>query len=172
MRSTSSRARRSRRAFAELEERAREDLDDPALRRRADLRYRRQAFELTVEADDLDALADRFHAAHEQRYGYRMDDEPVELVNVRARSPRCAVEKPELREEDRRRTTANARRGEANIDGEWVETAVLRRAALGRGSRLEGPADRGVRARRRASCGRAGRARSTTSGTLVLERAE
>ncbi len=74
---------RWRRPSAALEERRAADLDEPALRRRADLRYRRQAFELTVEADDLDALADRFHAAHEQRYGYRMDEEPVELVNLR-----------------------------------------------------------------------------------------
>src|SRR4051794_23228255 len=131
-------------AFAELEKRAREDLEDPGLRRRADLRYRRQAFELTVEADDLDALADRFHAAHEQRYGYRMEGEPVELVNVRLVAT-VEVEKPQLREEDAPGDGAGDGDGdrstrEANIDGEWVDTTVLRRAALGRGSRLEGPA--------------------------------
>src|SRR5436190_12638726 len=41
-------------AFADMEERAREELEDPELRRRADLRYRGQSFELTVEADDLE----------------------------------------------------------------------------------------------------------------------
>ena len=157
-------------AFAELEERAREDLDDPALRRRADLRYRRQAFELTVEADDLDALADRFHAAHEQRYGYRMDGEPVELVNVRLIAT-VEVEKPELREEDPLEDDGERSTREANIDGEWVETTVLRRAALGRGSRLEGPA---VVEFAEATClvrpGWAGTIDDV--GTLVLERAE
>ena len=55
----------------------------PEYTRRADLRYRGQSFELTVEADSLEKLEERFHAAHEQRYGYRMEDEPVELVNLR-----------------------------------------------------------------------------------------
>jgi N-methylhydantoinase A len=157
-------------AFAELEARAGEDLDDPALRRRADLRYRRQAFELTVEADDLDALADRFHAAHEQRYGYRMDGEPVELVNVRLIAT-VEVEKPELREEDPPEDDGERSTREANIDGDWVETTVLRRAALGRGSRLEGPA---VVEFAEATClvrpGWAGTIDDV--GTLVLERAE
>src|SRR4051794_24484565 len=157
-------------AFAELEKRAREDLEDPGLRRRADLRYRRQAFELTVDADDLDALADRFHAAHEQRYGYRMDGEPVELVNVRLIAT-VEVEKPELREEDPPEDDGERSTREANIDGEWLETTVLRRAALGRGSRLEGPA---VVQFAEATClvrpGWAGTIDDV--GTLVLERAE
>jgi N-methylhydantoinase A len=54
--------------------------------RRADLRYRGQAFELTVPADELAALAERFHEAHERRHGYRMDGEAIEVVNVRVAS--------------------------------------------------------------------------------------
>ena len=69
--------------FAEMEKAAREDLEDPELRRLADLRYRRQSFELTVDAGDPEKLAENFHAAHDQRYGYRMDEEPVEVVNAR-----------------------------------------------------------------------------------------
>src|SRR3954469_22104354 len=61
--------------FAEMEKAAREDLEDPELRRLADLRYRRQSFELTVDASDPGELAERFGAAHDRRYGYRMDDE-------------------------------------------------------------------------------------------------
>jgi N-methylhydantoinase A len=47
----------------------------------ADLRYRGQSFELTVRlgAD----LADRFHRAHEERYGYADRSREVELVAVR-----------------------------------------------------------------------------------------
>jgi N-methylhydantoinase A len=47
----------------------------------ADLRYRGQSFELTVPlgAD----LAERFHHAHEERYGYADRDRPVELVAIR-----------------------------------------------------------------------------------------
>jgi N-methylhydantoinase A len=47
----------------------------------ADLRYRGQSFELTVplQAD----LADAFHRAHAERYGYADDSREVELVAVR-----------------------------------------------------------------------------------------
>ena len=155
-------------AFAELEEAARADLDAPALRRRADLRYRRQAFELTVEADDLDALAGRFHAAHEQRYGYRMDDEPVELVSLRLVAT-VAVERPQLHE-DEPAAEPRPRARTARFDGDPQEMPVLARAELGRGSRVDGPA---IVEFAEATCAvRPGWAGAIdAAGTLVLERA-
>ena len=59
--------------------------------RQADMRYRGQAFELTVPLPegDLDTgllaeLAERFEAEHERRYGHRFAGEyPVEVVNLR-----------------------------------------------------------------------------------------
>ena len=61
-----------------------------ALLRLADVRYRRQAYELTVPvADDpvtratMQALAASFHAKHEQTYGHANRAEPVQLVNLR-----------------------------------------------------------------------------------------
>jgi N-methylhydantoinase A len=154
--------------YGELEAAAREVLDDPRLRRQADLRYLRQAFELTVEADDLGELAPRFHAAHEQRYGYRMEEEPVELVNLRLIAT-VEVEKPELREDEPDGEPAADRR-RASFDGEWVEATVLHRRELGRGSRVEGPA---IVEFAEATCvvrpGWAGAVDGV--GTLVLERA-
>jgi N-methylhydantoinase A len=47
----------------------------------ADLRYQGQSFELTVPLGG--DLAERFHAAHEERYGYADRDHPIELVAVR-----------------------------------------------------------------------------------------
>jgi N-methylhydantoinase A len=47
----------------------------------ADLRYRGQSFELTVPLGD--ALAERFHRAHGERYGYADAEREVELVAVR-----------------------------------------------------------------------------------------
>ena len=47
----------------------------------ADLRYRGQSFELTVPLGD--DLAEAFHRAHEERYGYAQRDRPVEVVAVR-----------------------------------------------------------------------------------------
>jgi N-methylhydantoinase A len=61
-----------------------------ALPRQADLRYRRQAYELTVPIADgeitragLDAAMAAFHAKHELTYGHANRSEPVQLVNLR-----------------------------------------------------------------------------------------
>jgi N-methylhydantoinase A len=124
--------------FEKMESSASEDLEDPEYDRRADLRYRGQSFELTVEADSLEKLEERFHAAHEQRYGYRMDDESVELVNLRLIST-VPVEKPELDEPEPEGEAESGTR-EANFDGEWQEVAVLDREKMGKGSEVSGPA--------------------------------
>jgi N-methylhydantoinase A len=124
--------------FAEMEEAAREDLEDPELRRLADLRYRRQSFELTVDAGDPETLAENFHVAHDQRYGYRMDEEPVEVVNARVIAT-VAVDKPELSEDEPPgEPEADTRR--VSFDGDWVEAIVFDREQMGRGSRVAGPA--------------------------------
>jgi N-methylhydantoinase A len=47
----------------------------------ADLRYAGQSFELTIPLGD--GLVERFHRAHEERYGYSDPDRPLELVAVR-----------------------------------------------------------------------------------------
>ena len=58
--------------------------------RHADLRYRRQAYELTVPlepgpvtVESLRRLAEAFHRQHEQVYGHANAAEPVQLVNLR-----------------------------------------------------------------------------------------
>jgi N-methylhydantoinase A len=61
-----------------------------ALLRMADVRYRRQAYELTVPIADgpitrasLDELAEAFHVRHAQTYGHANRAERVQLVNLR-----------------------------------------------------------------------------------------
>ena len=125
--------------FENMESSASEDLEDPEYDRRADLRYRGQSFELTVEADSLEKLEERFHAAHEQRYGYRMDDESVELVNLRLIST-VPVEKPELDEPAPEGEEKEFGNRQANFDGEWQEVPVLDRERMGKGSEVSGPA--------------------------------
>jgi N-methylhydantoinase A len=160
---------RLERAFADLEARAAEDLDDPRLTRRVDLRYRGQSFELGVEADDREGLAARFHDVHEQRYGYRMEEEPVELVNVRLTAT-VAVEKPGLTEDPVQDDDgAPAGRRRASFDGDWTDVDVFDRARMGAGSEVQGPA---LVEFAEATCvvapGWAGRI--DDSGSLVLER--
>ncbi|HEY7381912.1 MAG TPA: hydantoinase/oxoprolinase family protein [Gaiella sp.] len=64
----------------------------------ADLRYAGQSFELAVPLGP--GLADRFHAAHEARYGYADASREIELVAVRtalvAPGPRIELQGPSL----------------------------------------------------------------------------
>ena len=154
-------------ALAALEQRAVQDLHAPSLVRRADLRYRGQAFELTVDADDGTELEGAFHAAHEERYGFRVDDRPVELVNVRLTAS-VPVETPALREPSPDASAAVERR-RASFEGDWVDVAVFDRTCLGAGSEVGGPA---IVEFPEATCvvRPEWRGRIDDAGTLVLQR--
>ena len=132
-------ARRMATGFEALERRAQELLPGSGTVRRADLRYARQAFELTDAADAaLPELAERFHAEHERRYGYAMRDEPVELVALRVVAS-VPVDKPPLVAEPARRDhRVGSRR--VHVGGAWHDVAVHRRARMGAGSAVRGPA--------------------------------
>jgi len=67
------------------------EVDDLPAEGEADLRYRGQSFELTVPLGS--DLAERFHRAHEERYGYADRERQVELVAVRTAD---VVRGPEL----------------------------------------------------------------------------
>lgn len=95
------------RQFGVLGEEALRDLDAEEIgedRRRIlrslDLRYLGQSSEINIPLDeggiDLGALRERFHAAHEALYSYRVDGEPLEIVNLRLRAV-GTVDKPTLR---------------------------------------------------------------------------
>ena len=128
--------------FEGMEDKAAKDLENPQYTRRADLRYSGQSFELTVEAQkplETNKLEEGFHAAHERRYGYRMEDEPVELVNLRLIAT-VPVDKPPLEEGPPAEGEAESGRREANFDGEWQEVPILDRERMGKGSEIVGPA--------------------------------
>ena len=85
------------------------------LLRAADLRYRRQAYELTVPMDQgavtresLDRLATAFHDTHRQTYGHANPEEVVQLVNLRltaiGRLPGLTLAQPPAATPARRRT--------------------------------------------------------------------
>jgi N-methylhydantoinase A len=67
-----------------------------------------------------------------------MDDEPVELVNLRLVATRPGS-RPVLREDPARAAPDPGTR-RASFDGEWREVAVYRRDSLGAGSTVHGPA--------------------------------
>jgi N-methylhydantoinase A len=101
-----------------------------------DARYRGQAFELTVPAE---GWLERFHATHERRYGFRIDDEPVEVIHLRLVATRPEP-KPKLEEMRPTRRTPSVGSRQAFLSGSWIEVLVFDRQLMGAGSRLNGPA--------------------------------
>ncbi len=113
-------------AVAELRADLGAGLDDARADVGYELRYRGQAFELSVEAGerpDPDDLVEAFAAEHERRYGYRDERGEVELVNVRLGliEPGPSVEPRAAAEGELERTSRRAR-----FAGEWHEAEILR----------------------------------------------
>jgi len=111
---------------------------EPTVEHEADLRYAGQSFELTVPLDvpfDRDTVTERFHAAHERTYGYRMEA-AVELVNLRTtiRAERSIAE-------TRYDASGESYRDTRPVDfgGDSYETEVHDRLALSAGSTISGP---------------------------------
>jgi N-methylhydantoinase A len=124
--------------FAALEERAAGDLEDPELRRFADLRYRGQSFELTVPADEPGELAGRFATAHNRRYGFDLPGEDVQVVSIRLTAT-VPVDKPRF-PHPAAGAAASGRTRAAHFDGAWQEVPVRRRDELAPGDSFVGPA--------------------------------
>ncbi len=123
--------------YTEMEEKALEELPGAKCERQADLRYQGQSFELAVDAHDAE-LAERFHEAHRQRYGYSMADQPVEVVALRLVARRT-VDRPALKEAEPENEPTPGRR-QIHLDAQWREAPVWQRTQLGAGSRAQGPA--------------------------------
>jgi len=130
--------------FEELESEARATFLSegvvPSLVRAADLRYEGQGFELRV--DWSANVIERFHALHEQSYGYADSGRQVEVVTLRVTAV-ARTRKP-------RQSSMPLRRGDgakARIAahpifeaGAWRRGALYDRALLHAGDRMAGPA--------------------------------
>jgi len=112
----------------------------------ADLRYRGQAFELTIPwamrapgVGELARLIDDFHATHRRRFSYSNPGDAVELVTLRlaAIGP---LERPPSNAAPVVADTATPRARSVWLEGGWHEIPVYRRAALETGQSITGPA--------------------------------
>jgi N-methylhydantoinase A len=149
---------RVRSVYADLEDQARVALDGEGfardqqrMQRTADLRYVGQAFEVRVPVGDgeLDAaaaeeVAQAFHAAHRQLYGYDFADDPrqaVEWVNLRVSGigPIRRPDMVELTPKDGGADRAVTGTRRVFFD-DWVDTPTYNRPDLGPGDVVPGPA--------------------------------
>ncbi|MFB6221023.1 MAG: hydantoinase/oxoprolinase family protein [Halolamina sp.] len=120
--------------------------DEVSLDRGVDARYGGQSYELTVPVPDgdvdegtLDAVVERFHTAHEERYGHAMRDEPVEFVTLRATA---TVPTPSVKDESGT-GDPDPVRGERQVffpETGFADTELYERTGLRAGTEVEGPA--------------------------------
>ncbi|MGD2056829.1 MAG: hydantoinase/oxoprolinase family protein [Gammaproteobacteria bacterium] len=102
-----------------------------------DLRYQGQSYTLTLPWRGLEATRQAFHAAHERRYGHRLQT-PVELVNIRCnlhgRPPAITLPQVEVTSGG-----GNAPRHE-RLSGHAGQVPVWERENLPVGQKFTGPA--------------------------------
>jgi N-methylhydantoinase A len=129
--------------FAELEDQGRAEMlaegaraDTLVAERWVDARYAGQSFELRVPAV---AWVERFHDLHDERYGYRRTETPVEAVTLRV-----VVTAPPVRLEAPRVAQASAspplEATRVFHGGRELEAVRVWRRDLAEGHELEGPA--------------------------------
>jgi N-methylhydantoinase A len=109
--------------------------------RMADVRYRGQGWELTVQVPRPCTLEDvrvAFEEKHQTVYGVKLDRE-IEVVTVRAMAV-SVRRKPVLLEAPASGSTEPSSVRRTLMRDEWVDTPVYRRDRLPRGFRAEGPA--------------------------------
>ncbi|CAM3617714.1 5-oxoprolinase [Bordetella sputigena] len=131
---------------------ARDGVEPPrrAFNYHADLRYQGQFHVITIALDapdngawDLAAVAERFHARHQQAYGHSDPDSAIEIVNLRLEAV-GSVDKPSFRPVATRASGEPRPWSTRNIvvekGGQRRSCPVFRRADLWPGHRLRGPA--------------------------------
>lgn len=117
--------------------------------RAIDLRYRGQAYELTlplpsdpITADTLILLAGRFHAEHARVYGYQLEHHAIEIVNLRVTgtSQPPALPWPSHSATASAPVAAGHRLVLHGINAGATEWPVYRSTEITAGAEIEGPA--------------------------------
>lgn len=143
--------------FCELQQQAQEDLNREGIdaarqkfQRFADLRYRKQGFELTIELPSTafdtqvaSEMTQAFHELHEQLYTFANRDTPVELVTLRLRA---TGEMQKLVPREIEHIALGTQPQPNGLRQVWfdapdsLETPIYARTDLKAGHRFEGPA--------------------------------
>ena len=119
--------------------------DQLKIDRSLDMRYEGQSYELNIPyftETGAQVLVQRFHTAHDQRFGYARTDAPVEVVNLRLTAT-GATDKPPIQplplvgaDPSEAFTVQNC----VVFEGEALTTDFYRREALRPGNQIVGPA--------------------------------
>jgi 5-oxoprolinase (ATP-hydrolysing) len=120
-----------------------EDSEDIRLRLECDLRYQGTDAALTVELEPKSTLADRFHRAHHDTFGYVQPDRPIQLVVIRCEailqndsSSNCVdVQRSDLGEQS---TAIELTR--IWHESQWIEASLIDRHTLVIGQEVAAPA--------------------------------
>ena len=113
-----------------------------------DVRYFRQGYEFSLDVGleglangGLGDIADRFGAAHERLYGFRLE-QPVELVNLRSVGTGAVAKVPSPKFERGEADTSAAvvEQHRVFFDGNFLTANIYDRSLLTAGNRVTGPA--------------------------------
>ena len=119
--------------------------DQLKIDRSLDMRYEGQSYELNIPyftETGAHGLVRKFHAAHDQRFGYARTDAPVEVVNLRLTAT-GATDKPPIQplpRVDADPSEAFTVQNRVVFEGEALTTDFYRREALRPGNQIVGPA--------------------------------
>ena len=120
------------------------------INRSLDVRYEGQSYELNIpystEAEiclqEIQALVQKFHTAHDQRFGYARTDAPVEVVNLRltatGETDKLSIQPLPFVDADP--SEAFIVQNRVVFEGEALLTDFYRREALQPGNQIAGPA--------------------------------
>ena len=136
-------------ALEALERDALASLDAPStasVERSLCLRYKGQSYDLPMAVDttrstDPHALEKRFHSAHNERFGWRLNDHAVEVVTARVRASGDVDQRVQVEEQAQGSLSEPvAHQMSASREGEFSTPVYARRALPLGGVPLSGPA--------------------------------
>ena len=123
------------------------DVKDIQIIRLLDVRYLGQAYDLqipisggTLKDNDLQLTRSRFNDAHKSLYGFSIDENPMEIVNVRVTSV-AGMNKPSLSKRPKNDgITKNPSKRDVIFGEDKLNTDILLRDNLSSGAKIVGPA--------------------------------
>ena len=124
--------------------------DQLKIKHALDMRYEGQSYELNIpyltetgtSSRETQTLIQKFHATHEQRFGYARTDAPVEVVNLRLTAT-AETDKPSIQPlpiADADPSEAFTLQNPVIFEGEALPTNFYRRETLRPGNQITGPA--------------------------------